>query len=89
MHHSFANVRPCHERPIASEVVGRAGIIRAFPSIDAALAWAIEGMMPLANDDLESARPFLATGEASLARGEGIDGDEFPARLDRTIETSR
>ena len=52
----------------------------AFSSIDAALAWVIEGMMPLADDELEWARPFLATGEASLARGEGIDGDEFVAR---------
>lgn len=78
------HLSPSHQKWLAEQVSSW-----AFPSIDAALAWAIEGMMPGANDDLEWARPFLATGEASLARGEGIDGDEFLARLDRTIETSR
>jgi hypothetical protein len=33
-------------------------------------------------------RPF-EKGDASLARGEGIDGDEFLARLDRKIEALR
>jgi Arc/MetJ-type ribon-helix-helix transcriptional regulator len=80
------NVRlsPSHRKWLAEQVSSG-----AFPSIDAALAWAIEGMMPLANDDLEWARPFLASGEASLARGEGVEGEEFLARLDRTIETLR
>ena len=80
------NVRlsPSHQRWLTEQVSSG-----AFPSIDAALAWAIEGMMPLVSDDLEWARPFLAIGEASLARGEGIDGDEFLAGLDRTIETLR
>ena len=78
------HLSPSHHKWLTEQVSSG-----TFPSIDAALAWAIEGMMPIANDDLAWARPFLATGEASLARGEGIDGDEFLARLDRTIETLR
>jgi Arc/MetJ-type ribon-helix-helix transcriptional regulator len=80
------NIRlsPMHQKWLAEQVSSG-----AFPTIDAALAWAIEGMMPLANDELEWARPLLATGEASLARGEGIEGDEFLARLERTIDSLR
>ena len=48
------NVRlsPSHQKWLTEQVSSG-----AFPSIDAAQAWAIEGMMPLANDDLEWARP--------------------------------
>jgi hypothetical protein len=60
-----------------------------FAPVDDALAWAIEGMMHLANDDLGWARPYLEKGDASLARGEGISGDEFLARLDRRLDTLR
>jgi hypothetical protein len=60
-----------------------------FPSIDAALAWAIEGMMTLADDDLEWVRPLLTIAETSLLQGNGIDGAEFLARLDRKIEALR
>jgi Arc/MetJ-type ribon-helix-helix transcriptional regulator len=83
-HSMNARLSPSHRKWLAEQVSSG-----AFPSIDAALAWAIEGMIPLANDGLEWARPFLATSEASLARGEGIDGDVFLARLDRTIESLR
>jgi hypothetical protein len=46
-------------------------------------------MIHLADDDLEWARPYLETGDASPARGEGIPGDEFLARLDRRLDTLR
>jgi Arc/MetJ-type ribon-helix-helix transcriptional regulator len=80
------NIRlsPQHEKWLSEQV--EAG---TFASIDAALAWAIEGVIHLADDDLEWARPSLEKGEASLARGEGIPGDEFLARLDRRLEALR
>jgi Arc/MetJ-type ribon-helix-helix transcriptional regulator len=80
------NIRlsPQHEKWLSEQVA--AG---AFASIDAALAWAIEGMIHLADDDLEWVRPYLEKGDASLARGEGIPGDEFLARLDRSLDTLR
>jgi Arc/MetJ-type ribon-helix-helix transcriptional regulator len=75
---------PSHQKWLADQVAS--GV---FPSIDAALAWAIEGMMPLADDDLDWARPLLADAETSLLQGKGIEGVEFLARLDRKIESLR
>ena len=75
---------PSHRKWLADQV--SSGV---FPSIDAALAWAIEGMMALAVDDLEWARPLLAAAETSLLQGKGIDGAEFLARLDRKIQALR
>jgi Arc/MetJ-type ribon-helix-helix transcriptional regulator len=80
------NVRlsPAHRKWLSDQV--SAG---AFTSIDEALAWAIEGMMHVADEDPQWARPYLEKGDASLARGEGIPGDEFLARLDRRLDTLR
>jgi Arc/MetJ-type ribon-helix-helix transcriptional regulator len=80
------NIRlsPQHEKWLSEQVASG-----TFASIDAALAWAIEGVMHFADDDLEWARPYLEKGDASLARGEGISGDEFLAQLDRRLDTLR
>jgi Arc/MetJ-type ribon-helix-helix transcriptional regulator len=75
---------PYHQKWLDDQVASG-----AFPSIDAAVAWVIEGMMALADDDLEWARPLLARAEASLERGEGIDGADFLAGLDRKIDALR
>jgi len=75
---------PSHQKWLADQVSSG-----AFPSIDAALAWAIESMMTLADDDMGWARPLLSVAEASLLQGKGIDGAEFLARLDRKIEALR
>jgi Arc/MetJ-type ribon-helix-helix transcriptional regulator len=75
---------PAHQKWLADQVSsGR------FSSIDAALAWVVEGMMSVADDELEWARPLLALAEASLVQGNGIDGAEFLGRLDRKIEALR
>jgi Arc/MetJ-type ribon-helix-helix transcriptional regulator len=60
-----------------------------FPSIDAAIASAVEAMRSIAEADLEWARPYIEEADASLARGEGIPGHEFLAELDRRLETLR
>jgi Arc/MetJ-type ribon-helix-helix transcriptional regulator len=60
-----------------------------FPSIDAAIASAVEALRSVAEADLEWARPYIETADASLARGEGIPGDEFLAELDRKLELLR
>ncbi len=60
-----------------------------FASVDEALAWAIQGMIPVADDAMAWARPYLEKADASLARGEGISGDEFLAGLDRRLESLR
>jgi Arc/MetJ-type ribon-helix-helix transcriptional regulator len=60
-----------------------------FASIDAALVWAIEGMMHFADGELEWARPYIEKGDASLARGEGTAGDEFLAGLYHRLEKLR
>ena len=80
------NVRisPAHRKWLSDQVSGG-----AFASIDEALAWAIEGMMHVADEDLEWARHYLEKGYASLARGKGIPGDKFLARLDRRLDTLR
>jgi Arc/MetJ-type ribon-helix-helix transcriptional regulator len=80
------NIRlsPAHRKWLSAQVSSG-----AFVSVDDALAWAIEGMMRLADDDLEWTRPYLEKGEASLARGEGIPGDEFLAQLDRRLDALR
>jgi Arc/MetJ-type ribon-helix-helix transcriptional regulator len=80
------NVRfsPAHRKWLSDQVS-----TGAFASIDEAVAWAIDGMMHVAGDDLEWARPYIEKGDASLAHGEGIPGDEFLARLDRRLDTLR
>jgi hypothetical protein len=70
-----------HQKWLAGQV--SPGVV---PSIDAAVSWAIEGMMALADDDLEWARPLLAAAEMAIAQGRGLEGTEFLARLDRKIE---
>jgi Arc/MetJ-type ribon-helix-helix transcriptional regulator len=75
---------PAHQKWLADQV--SAG---TFASVDDAVAWAIEGMMRLTDDDLTWARPYLENGEASLARGEGIPGDDFLARLDGRLDALR
>ncbi len=75
---------PSHQKWLADQV--SAGV---FPSVDAALAWAIEGMMALADDDLEWTRPLLDAAETSLLEGKGIEGTEFLARLDQRIAALR
>ena len=75
------HLSPTHRKWL-SEQVSRG----TFASVDDALAWAIEGVMHLADDDLAWAGPYLEKGEASLARGEGIPGDDFLARLDRRLD---
>jgi antitoxin ParD1/3/4 len=80
------NIRlsPEHEKWLSEQVA--AG---AFASIDDALAWVIEGVIHIADDDLEWARPLIAEAEASFARGEGIPGDDFLAWLDHRLDTLR
>ena len=75
---------PAHEQWLFQQVTS--GV---FPSIEAAIAWAIEGMKPVADDDLEWARALLEAGEASVAQGHGIEGDAFLAALVRPIEALR
>jgi hypothetical protein len=84
--HRGMNVQlsPSHEQWLNQQVAS--GV---FPSIEAAIAWVIEGMKPVADDDLEWARPLLEVGEASLAQGDGIEGDAFLAALARRIEALR
>lgn len=60
-----------------------------FASFDDAVAWAIEGAIHFSGDELNWARPFLESADASLARGEGISGDEFLTRLERRLEALR
>lgn len=45
--------------------------------------------MHLADDDLAWAQPYLETGENSLARGEGLPGEEFLSGLDRRLDMRR
>jgi hypothetical protein len=78
------HLSPTHEQWL-SEQVSRG----TFASVDDALAWAIEGVMHLADDDLAWARPYLQKAEASLAHGEGIPGDEFLAHLDHRLDALR
>lgn len=60
-----------------------------FASFDDAIAWAIESVTHFAGDELDWARPFLDRADASLARGEGIPGNEFLTRLERRLEALR
>ena len=78
------HLSPEHEKWLSEQVASG-----AFASIYAAVAWAIESMIPVADDDLEWTRPYLEQGDASLARGDGVPGDEFLARLDRRLEALR
>lgn len=80
------NVRlsPTHEQWLSEQIARD-----IFASADDAVARAIEGVMHLADDDLAWAQPYLEKGEASLARGEGIPGDKFLARLDRRLDALR
>jgi hypothetical protein len=80
----YAQLSPSHQKWLADQVS-----FGAFPSIDAVLAWAIESVMALVDDDLEWARPLLATAEGSLLQGKGIEGAQILARLDRKIEALR
>jgi len=78
------HLSPEHEKWLSEQVA-----TGAFASVDAALAWAIEGMLHFANDDFRWAQPYIEKGVASLARGDGVPGDEFLARLDRRLDTLR
>ena len=60
-----------------------------FASVDEAIARAVDEMMALEADDFTWARPYLDKAEASLARGEGIAGDEFLDRLDHKLDSLR
>jgi Arc/MetJ-type ribon-helix-helix transcriptional regulator len=84
--HRDMNVQlsPSHEKWLIQQVTS--GV---FPSVEAAVAWAIERMKPVADDDLEWARRLLEAGKASLAQGDGIEGDAFLAVLARRIEALR
>jgi antitoxin ParD1/3/4 len=75
---------PAHRKWLTEQV--SAG---TFASIDDALAWAIEGVIHIADDDLEWARPLIKEAEASFARGEGIPGDDFLAWLDHRLYALR
>ena len=60
-----------------------------FPSIDAAVACAIDNMIDTAGDDLEWAQPLIAKGDVSLAGGRGIPSADVIERLDRKLDGLR
>ena len=74
------HLSPEHQRWLADQVA--AGL---FPSIDAAIACAVDNLMPPLGDDLEWARPLIDKGDVSLARGRGIPGADVIDRLDRKL----
>lgn len=84
------NVRlsPEHESWLAARVA-----VGQFASVEEAVARAIEELMSLAElppgHDLAWCRPILAQAETSIARGEGVSGDEFLDELDRKLMTLR
>ena len=61
-----------------------------FPSVEDAVRVAVDELIAAAEfGDLEWARPYIDEARQSVARGEGIDGDEFLARLDQGIDALR
>jgi Arc/MetJ-type ribon-helix-helix transcriptional regulator len=78
------HISPNHAKWLSDQV--SAG---TFASIDDAIAWAIEGAIRFADHELDWAGPLLDKADASLARGEGIPGDEFVALPERRLEALR
>lgn len=76
------NVRltPEHEKWLTDRVA--AG---EFSSVDDAVAAAIDRLIHRSDDDLAWAQPYIDQGDASLARGDGIPGEQFLAESDRRI----
>ena len=56
-----------------------------FATVEDCVASAIEQLRISSKLDLEWARPHLAAAEASLARGEGIEGKQFLDRLGQRL----
>jgi len=83
-HTMNVQLSPAHQKWLAEQV--SAG---AFRSIDDAVAWAIEGVIHIAGDEMDWARPLIKEAECSLARGEGVSGDDFLAWLDNRLDALR
>lgn len=57
-----------------------------YDDMDSAMWWAIDGMMTLADDDLQWAQPFLDAAEKSIKEGGALASDFFLTEIDRMIK---
>lgn len=56
-----------------------------FATIEEGVASAIEQLRTAVELDVDWAQPLVAAADASLARGDGIEGERFLERLERRL----
>ena len=72
--------REQEERLEAEVAAGR------FASVDAAIGFAINHLVPSDTTDLSWAKPYIDEARASLARGEGIPAEQVFAEIDERLK---